>query len=63
MGVERFGIREDARGLVVSDDAVAAKHLAGPRNGLAALGLGERFGERRVGNEVDPIRWTGIRVS
>src|SRR5437899_9627091 len=48
VGVERFGIGEEARHLVVGDDAVAAQELAGPCDGLAALGRAERLGERRM---------------
>src|SRR4029077_6310091 len=49
VGVERFGIRKEPRGLVVGDDAVAAEQLASPRDGLAALGRAERLGKGRVG--------------
>src|SRR3984957_572344 len=49
VGVERFAIREEPRGLVVGDDAVAAEHLASPGDGLAALGRAERLGKGRVG--------------
>ena len=49
VGVERFGIGEEARDFVVGDDAVAAEQLAGPCDGLGALGRAERFGERRMG--------------
>ena len=48
VGVERFAVRKEARDFVVGDDAVAAEQLAGPRNGLAALGRAERLGERGV---------------
>src|ERR1700721_3885382 len=48
VGVERFAVGKEARDLVVSDDAVAAKQLAGPCNGLAALGRAERLGESRM---------------
>src|ERR1700684_2700981 len=48
VGVERFAVRKEARDLVVGDDPVAAKQLAGPCNGLAALGGTERLGERRM---------------
>src|SRR5258708_14939813 len=49
VGVERFAIRKEPRGLVVGDDAVAAKQLASPGDGLAALGRAERLGKSRVG--------------
>src|SRR5580704_12720870 len=49
VGVERFAIRKEPRGLVVGDDAVAAEHLASPRDCLAALGRAERLGKGRVG--------------
>src|SRR5580704_3846536 len=49
VGVERFAIREEPRGLVVGDDAVAAEHLASPGDGLAALGRAERLGKGGVG--------------
>src|SRR3984957_2130152 len=49
VGVERFAVGKEARDLVVGDNAVAAKQLAGPCNGLAALGRTERLGKRRVG--------------
>ena len=48
VGVERFAVRKEARDLVVGDDAVAAQQLAGPGDGLAALGRAERLGERRM---------------
>src|SRR5271169_4742411 len=48
VGVERFAIRKEPRGLVVGDDAVAAEQLAGPGDGLAALGRAERLGKGRV---------------
>src|ERR1700677_4726810 len=38
VGVKSFGVREKACGLVVRDNAVAAKQLAGPCDGLATLG-------------------------
>src|SRR5262245_35118222 len=37
VGVDRFGVREVARHVVVDEDPVAAHHLAGPRDGLARL--------------------------
>src|SRR5580658_5659389 len=49
VGVERFAIRKEPRGLVVGDDAVAAEQLASPGDGLAALGRAERLGEGSVG--------------
>src|SRR5437868_7343073 len=49
VGVERFGIREEACDVVVGDDAVAAEQLPRPRDGLAAPGRAERLRERRVG--------------
>src|SRR3954470_20883236 len=48
VGVERLGVGEEASGLVVGDDAVAAEHLARPCDGLAALRGAERLGERRM---------------
>src|SRR5271169_4095738 len=41
VGVERFAIRKEPRGLVVGDDAVAAEQLTSPGDGLAALGRAE----------------------
>jgi hypothetical protein len=35
VGVKRFGIRKEARGIVVKDNAVGAEQLPGPGNGLA----------------------------
>ena len=35
VGVERLGVGEEARDVVVGDDAVAAEDLAAPRDGLA----------------------------
>src|SRR6266487_4022311 len=35
IGIERFGIGEEPRGLVVGDDAVAAQQFAAPCDGLA----------------------------
>src|SRR5277367_1365036 len=49
VGVERFAIREESRGLIVGDYAVAAEQLASPGNGLTALGCAERLGKGRVG--------------
>src|SRR5580704_8973469 len=49
VGVERFAIRKEPRGLVVGDDAVAAEQLASPGDGLAALGRAERLGKGRMG--------------
>src|SRR5229473_6372359 len=48
VGVERLGIGEKARGVVVGDDAVAAEQLAPPGDRLAHPGGAERLGERRV---------------
>src|ERR1700723_1362233 len=49
VGVERFAIRKEPRGVVVGDNAVAAEQLARPGDGLAALGHAERLGKGRVG--------------
>src|SRR6266571_1169280 len=46
IGIERFGIGEEPRDVVVGDDAVAAQQFAAPCDGLAALGRGERLGKR-----------------
>src|ERR1700722_7600229 len=43
VGVERFAIRKEPRGLVVGDDAVAAQQLPRPGDGLAALGRAKRL--------------------
>src|ERR1700751_1882168 len=48
VGVERLGVGEEAGGLVVGDDAVAAEHLARKCDGLAALRRAERLVERRM---------------
>ena len=48
VGVERLGIGEEARDVVVGDDAVAAQQLAAPCDSLAAFGRAERLGERRM---------------
>src|ERR1700722_11887343 len=49
VGVERFAIRKEPRGLVVGDDAIAAEQLSSPGDGLAALGRAESLGKGRVG--------------
>src|ERR1700758_2020772 len=48
VGVEGFGVGEEASHVVVGDDAVSAAHLAGPSDRLAALGRAERFRECRM---------------
>src|ERR1700722_8201348 len=48
VGVEGFAVGEEARDFVVGDNAVTAQELAGPCNGLAALGRTERLGKRRM---------------
>src|SRR5882724_9682752 len=48
VGVERFRMCEEAGDVVVCGDAVAAQELPRPRDRLAALGGGERLGERGV---------------
>src|SRR3954447_6348023 len=45
IGVERFGIREEACNIVVGDDAIAAQQLAAPRNSLAGFCRAERLGQ------------------
>ena len=49
VGVEGFRIGEETPHVVFGRDAVAAQQLSGPRDCLAALGRGERLGERRMG--------------
>ena len=39
VGVERFAIRKEPRGLVIGDDTIAAEQLARPGDGLAALAV------------------------
>src|SRR6266566_8606348 len=46
VGVEGLGIGEKARGVVVGDDAVAAKQLARPGDRLAALRRAECLRQR-----------------
>src|SRR5580704_3079570 len=48
VGVERFGIGEKARNVVVCGYAVSSQQLPGPGHRLAALGGAERFRKRRV---------------
>src|SRR5258707_13770851 len=45
VGVEGFGIREEACDVVVGDDAIAAEELTSPGDGLARLCRAERLGE------------------
>src|SRR6266702_282614 len=47
VGVEGLGIGEKARGVVVGDDAVAAKQLAPPGDRLAHPARAERLRKRR----------------
>src|SRR5579859_7412800 len=46
VGVQRFGIREETCNLIIGDNTIAAKHFAGPCDGLAALRRCERLRER-----------------
>src|SRR6266567_5780135 len=46
VGVEGLGIGKKARGVVVGDDAVAAKQLASPSDRLAHPARAERLRER-----------------
>src|SRR6266481_4724656 len=48
VGIERFGVGEEARNVVVGDDAVAAQELATPGDRLARLRCAERLRERRL---------------
>src|SRR5262245_60875047 len=48
VGIERLGVREEARNVVIDEDAVAAEQLSRPGNRLAHLGRGERLGNRRL---------------
>src|SRR5205809_2997024 len=48
VGVERLGVREEARHVVVEEDAVAAEQLPRPRHHLARADGGERLGERSM---------------
>src|SRR5437870_2946547 len=48
VGVERLGIREEPRHVVVEEDAVAAEQLPRPRDDLARADGGECLRERRV---------------
>ena len=43
VGVERLGVGEEARDVVVGDDAVAAQQLAGPGDGLADFAVQNAF--------------------
>src|ERR1700683_1951878 len=45
VGVERFCIHKKAADVVVCGDAITAQKLARPRDCLAALGRGARFGQ------------------
>src|SRR5258708_17937806 len=46
--IQRLGIGEEARDVVVGNDAVAAQELAAPADGLACSRRAERLRERRV---------------
>src|SRR5580693_7473484 len=48
VGVERFGICEEARNVVVCGYAVSSQQLSGPGHRLAALGGAERFRKRSM---------------
>src|SRR5260221_10193834 len=48
VGVERFGIVEEARHVVVCDYAVSAQQLPGPGHRLSTLGRAEGLRKRRV---------------
>src|SRR5262249_20210627 len=48
VGIERLGIREEARHVVVDDDAVAAEQLSRPGDRLAHPGRRERLRQRRL---------------
>src|SRR5277367_1979075 len=48
VGVERFGVGEEARDIVVGDDAIAAQHLAAPGDGFPGLRGAKSLGERSV---------------
>src|SRR5215470_9727713 len=48
VGIERLGVREEARNVVIDEDAVAAEQLSRPGNRLTHLGRGERLGNRRL---------------
>src|SRR5712675_1821557 len=45
VGVEGFGIREEACDVVVGDNAIAAEEFTSPRDGLARLCRAERLGQ------------------
>src|SRR5262249_38088302 len=46
VGIERFGVRKEAREIVVRNDTVSTQQLAPPRDGLARLCGAECLGER-----------------
>src|ERR1700675_5081065 len=48
VGVQRLSIGEEAREIVVGDDAVAAQDLASPRDRLARFRRAERLRQRRM---------------
>src|ERR1700676_2161290 len=48
VGVERLDVVEEARDIVVGDDAIAAQELASPGDRFARLGGAERLCERRM---------------
>src|ERR1700686_4074239 len=48
VGVQRLGIGEEAREIVVGDDAVAAQDLAAPRDRLARFRRAKRLRQRRM---------------
>src|SRR5215471_2790681 len=48
IGIERLGIREEARNVVVGEDAVATEQLSRPGHGLTRLGRAERLRKRRL---------------
>src|SRR5262249_40450461 len=48
VGVERLGIGEEARHVIIDEDAVAAEQLSRPGNRLARLGRRERLRKRRL---------------
>src|SRR5262249_6615696 len=48
VGIERLGVREETRNVVVGDNAVAAEHLSRPGDGLTRFGRRERLRKRRL---------------
>src|ERR1700744_3106563 len=48
VGIQGFAVGKETSGLVVGDDAIPAKKLAGPSDRLTALGSAERLGQRRM---------------